>query len=151
MASGRTRVDSVAELPADRLAPRMRVQGPGAQVFPLAICALASLGLLGDIFLPWFGLSPTSPGIPSYSAVSQELVPPLSSPDLVPGTQKWGYLLLACAALLASSSLIALIACIRGRSHIDGGPGRLLLCVAIASSAIIALVVVGSEGHGRLR
>lgn len=74
--------------------------------------------------------------------MSSNLVPPLPFSALVPGTQKWGYLLLAFAALVACSALVALIACVRSRSHLGGGPSRLLLCVAVASFALVVLVIL---------
>jgi hypothetical protein len=138
MASRPTRVN-VAETAGVASLQRVKVRGPGAQVIPLVICTVTSSALVFALYLPWFGISTADP-IPHYSAVSSELVPPLTSSALVPGTQKWGYLLLACAALVAALALAALIGCARSRSHLGGGPSR--LCVAITSLALVVLVIL---------
>jgi hypothetical protein len=108
----------------------LETQGAGAQVIPLLICIFASLGLLGALYLPWYGFS-TPDQIPRYSAVSPYLVPPVSSSAFAPGTQKWGYLILAVAVLIAGLAVTSLIACLKSQSHLSGGPSRLLLCLAI--------------------
>jgi len=66
---------------------------------------------------PGFGISTPDP-IHHYSALSPDLVPPTSPSALVPGTQKWGYLLLAGVALVAGLAVVALIACVKSRSHL---------------------------------
>ena len=105
---------------------------------PLGLSILASCGLVGAIQLPWFGISTSDP-IPSYSAIS---MPPMASLGLAPGSQEWGYLLMSLAILVAALGLIALASCVRGRSHLRGGPGRLLLCLGVASSPLVPVVIL---------
>ncbi len=134
-------VDSIGDRLRDSPNETGMTQGVGAQVVPLAVCTVASFALVGALYLPWFGISTRDP-IPRYSALSSDLVPPLHSSALVPGTQKWGYLLFASAALVAGLALAALIVCVRSRSHLGGGPSRLLPCVAITSLALVVLVIL---------
>lgn len=120
-----------------------RVQGPGAQVIPLMVSVIASSAFVGSLFLPWFGLWPhgTDP-IPQYRAVFPGPVPPASPSALTPGTWKWGDLLLACGLLITALALITLTTSVRGRNHEFGGSDFLFWSLALASLALIPLVIM---------
>jgi hypothetical protein len=115
---------------------------PRVQVISLFVCALASFTLVPVTHVPWFGPFSNTAVEPQYSAVSGVLVPPGSPAGMVPGTQSWGYLLIAWSALLAGLAVAALCICtfsrrfryVRGASH-------LLVAVGIAALILVALVV----------
>jgi hypothetical protein len=114
------------------------------QVVPLCICVVASIAFVAAATnLPWFGDSTTNPAAPQYSAVSASglYVPPGSSAGLSPGTQSWGYLMVACSVLLTVLALIAVAACAISRHGHRQGLHGLLLWVGVASLVLIALVV----------
>jgi hypothetical protein len=111
------------------------------QVIPLFICAAASSAFIPATNLPWFGAFSSDNPAPQYSAVSGLLVPPGSPAALVPGTQSWGYLLVAWSALLAALAVVAAVACVLSRNRIARGLSGLLICVGIASLVLVALVV----------
>ncbi len=128
-----------------------RPKGPGengrtrvrVQVVSLCICAVASSAFVAAATnLPWFGdLSPGNPS-PQYSAVSASglYAPPGSQAALGPGTQSWGYLLVAWSALLTVLAVIAVAACVLSRHRRRGGV-NVLLSVGIASLVLIALII----------
>ena len=142
VSSPSTRVDLFGDPPWDSsTGEKKRTYRRGPQIVALLICTLASSAFVATIPLPWFGfIDPSNPS-PQYNAVSQDLAPPLSSPGLAPGTQGWGYLLVVCSVLVAGLAVVAIIACVRRRNR-SAGTNRLLLCVAIASLDLIALVVL---------
>lgn len=118
------------------------------QIVPICICVVASVAfVLSASNLPWFGGS--DPSIPRFSAISASglYVSPGSSAGLAPGTQSWGYLMVAWSLLLVVLALIAAVACaVRRRSH-RRGPHGLLLCVGVVSLVLIALVIPESMAH----
>jgi hypothetical protein len=113
------------------------------QIIPLIVCALASSAFVAAANLPWFGFVGT--GIPSdhYSALAPELAPPRSGlTGLIPGSQSWGFLLVAWSVLVAGLALGAVIACARNPLSQVRRLNRLLLSVALASLVLISLVVL---------
>lgn len=113
------------------------------QVIPLCICAVASSAFVAATNLPWFGDLSSGNGSPQYSAVSASglYAPPGSQADFGPGTQGWGYLLMAWSALLTVLAVTAIAACVVSRHRRRGGLNVLLLSVGIASLVLIALTV----------
>lgn len=107
------------------------------------MAAVASSALVAATHLPWFGPFSNDGVDPQYSAISGVLVSPGSPAGLVPGTQHWGYLMVAWSVLLAGLAVVAAVSCaasrrfrcVRGLSHV-------LLSVAIVSLILIALVVL---------
>jgi hypothetical protein len=130
-----SREDLVA--PAERWDDASRTR-PRVQVVWLSVCALSSLALAAATHLPWFG-SPANEVEPEYSAVSGFLVPPGSPAGVIPGTQNWGYLIVAASILLAASAAVAAIVCAfsgrirhrRGLSHALAAVGTLSLLLVL--------------------
>ncbi len=58
-----------------------------------------------------------------------------------PGTQSWGYLLVAWSALLTVLAVTAIAACVLSRHRRRGSLNVLLLSVGTASLVLIALIV----------
>jgi hypothetical protein len=115
---------------------------PRVQVVSLFICALASFTLIPVTHLPWFGPFSDTAVEPQYSAVSGVLVPPGSLGGIVPGTQNWGYLLIAWSAFLAGLGVVALCVCaVSRRFRYVRGVSHLLVAVGIAALILLALVV----------
>jgi hypothetical protein len=122
---------------------------PRVQVVPLCLCAAASAGVAAATRLPWFGSISGDPTAPEYSAVSPVLRSPNVPAGLLPGTQGWGWLLVAWSALLAVTAVVAAVACAaRGARHARG-VRRLLLGVGVGSLVLVALVA--SELTGRVQ
>jgi hypothetical protein len=113
------------------------------QVVPLCICAVASSAFVSATNLPWFGDLSSGNGSLQYSAVSASglYAPPGSQTALRPGTQSWGYLLVAWSALLTVLAVTAIAACVVSRHRRRAGLNVLLLSVGIASVVLIALIV----------
>lgn len=139
---------------AERLIARPKRSGENGQtrvrvlVIPLCICAVASSAFVAATNLPWFGdLSSGNPTL-QFSAVSISGL--YGSPTgLAPGTQNWGYLLVAWSALLTVLAVAAVAACVLSRHWHRGRPSGLLLGVGIASLVLIALVI--PEFTGRIQ
>jgi hypothetical protein len=113
------------------------------QVIPLCICAVASSAFVAATNLPWFGDLSSGNGSPQYSAVSASglYTPPGSQAALGPGTQGWGYLLVAWSALLTVLAVTAIAACVVSRHRRRGSLNVMLLSVGTASLVLIALIV----------
>jgi len=114
---------------------------PRVQVISLCICAGAALAFVAATNLPWFGAFVSDNPEPQYSALSVSSVLPSAQAGLVPGTQSWGYLLVAWSALLAALAVASTVACVLGRHRKARGLSRLLLCVGGASLVLVALVL----------
>ena len=111
------------------------------QVISLCLCAGGAVAFLAATNLPWFGAFASENPVPQYSALSVTSVLPNGQAGLVPGTQSWGYLLVAWSALLAALAVAATVVCALGRRRSARDLSRLLLCVGGASLVLIALVV----------
>jgi hypothetical protein len=117
---------------------------PRVQVVPLFLCAVASAAVAAAAHLPWFGSIAGDPTAPEYAAVS-----PILPAGLLPGTQGWGFLLVAWSALLAVLAVVAAVVCAaRGARH-PRGVRRLLTGVGVGSLVLVALVA--AELSGRVR
>ena len=95
---------------------------PRVQVISLFVAVVASSALVAATHLPWFGPFSSDGVNPHYSAVSGVLVPPGSPAGLVPGTQKWGYVIIAWSVLLAGLALVAAVSVCR-ESSLPTRPG----------------------------
>lgn len=102
----------------------------------LCVCAAATGAIVLTLHLPWFG-SPGDPSVPQFSAVSGELW----RTGLVPGAQSWGYLITAWSILLVVLAMVAAIACALRRPHNRWPMSGFLLCLAVASLVLMALVL----------
>jgi NO-binding membrane sensor protein with MHYT domain len=102
-----------------------------------------SLALAAATHLPWFG-SATNDGVePHYSAVSGFLVPPGSPAGVVPGTQNWGYLIVAVSMLLAVSAAATAAVCAFSRRFRDLRTlSHALAAVATVSALLVAVVAL---------
>ena len=112
----------------------------------LAICALAAIGCGLTTELPWFGVSVggdfTSP---NFSALSAALAsPPFGSNSLKPGTQSWGFLILAGSLVLGGLAFVAALKCITSRKADTRGPMRLMLGIIVGAGGLISLVIAES-------
>ena len=119
------------------------------QVIPLCICGVASSAFVAATNLPWFGDLSSGDPSPQFSAVSASGIyaPPGSPAGLGPGTQTWGYLLVAWSVLLTVLAVIAVAACVLSRHRHRAGPNGFLLGVGIASLVLIALVTAEFTGR----
>jgi hypothetical protein len=136
-----SREDLVA--PAERWDDGGRTR-PGVQVAWLSVCATSSLALASATHLPWFG-SPANDGVePQYSAVSGFLVPPGSPAGVVPGTQSWGYVIIAVSILLAASAAAAAVVCARSR-RFRRMRGLSHALAAVGMVSVLLAVVVALE------
>jgi len=111
------------------------------QVISLCLCAAAALSLIAATNLPWFGAFVSDGPEPQYSALSVISLPPGPEAGLVPGTQSWGYLLVAWSALLGALAVAAILVRALRRNREGRGLSRLLLCVGGASLVLVALVI----------
>lgn len=109
------------------------------QVLPLCLCALSSVAVAAATHLPWFGSIPGDPTVPEYSAVSPLLVPPDAPAGLVPGTQSWGYLVVAWSVLLGVTAVVAVVACVVCARR-PRAVGRMLVAVGVGSLVLVGLV-----------
>jgi hypothetical protein len=117
---------------------------PRVQVTWLSVCVISSLALAAATHLPWFG-SPANDGVePHYSAVSGYLVPPGSPAGVVPGTQNWGYLIVAVSVLLAVSAAAVAVACSFSR-RFRGRRGLSRALAAVGTVSILLVLVVALE------
>jgi hypothetical protein len=121
-------------------------------VFPLAMCALGSLGLAASTFLPWYG-SDTVTSVSMWhlseetSALSTFLLPSVGSSSYSPGTVHWGYLMLGLSCAVAALSGIALIVVPpRKESKIQGA---MPLLYAIVIAALTLAVLVAFEARAK--
>jgi len=109
---------------------------PRVQVILLCICTASSGAMVVATHLPWFG-SLSDNSVPERSAVSGELW----RTGLVPGTQSWGYLLVAWSALLGVLALFAALACALDSPRRHWPLSRILLCPGVAALVLVALVL----------
>jgi uncharacterized membrane protein YhaH (DUF805 family) len=109
---------------------------PRVQVLSLCVCAAAAGAIVATLHLPWFG-SPGDPSVQQFSAVSPELW----RTGLVPAAQSWGYLITAWSILLVVLALVDAIVCALRRPHDRRRMSGFLLCLAIASVLLMALVL----------
>ena len=72
---------------------------------------MSALAVTAAAHLPWFGPFANDGPEPQYSAVSAYLVPPGSPAGMVPGTQSWGYLIVALSILLAVAAAALALVC----------------------------------------
>jgi formate hydrogenlyase subunit 4 len=91
---------------------------------------------VATLHLPWFG-SPGDPTVQQFSAVSGELW----RTGIVPASQGWGYLIAAWSVLLVVLALLAAIVCVLRSPRNRSPMGGLLLCIAVASVLLVALVL----------
>jgi hypothetical protein len=68
---------------------------------------------------------------------------------LVPASQSWGYLIAAWSVLLVVLALLGAIACALPRPRNRWPMGGFLLCIAVASVVLIALVVAELTSHAQ--
>jgi uncharacterized BrkB/YihY/UPF0761 family membrane protein len=119
--------------------PELDAEGhtrPRVQVLSLCVCAVAAGAIVAAVHLPWFG-SVGNDSVPKFSAISGALW----RTGLVPGSQDWGYLVVAWSALLVVGALVAAFACAFRRSHSRPPLSGLLLCLALASVVLVAIVL----------
>jgi hypothetical protein len=117
---------------------------PRVQVVSLSVCAGAAGAVLASLHLPWFG-SLGDPTVVQFSAVSGDLW----RTGLVPASQSWGYLIAAWSALLVVLALLAAIACALPRPRNQWPMSGVLLCIAVASVMLIALVLAEVTSHAQ--
>lgn len=108
---------------------------PRVQVLSLCVCAAGAAATAAAAHLPWFG-SLADASVPEFSAVSGLLW----RTGLVPGSQSWGYLVVAWSALLTTLALLGMLACTLRRSRQTWPMNGLLLCLGAASLVLVALV-----------
>jgi hypothetical protein len=112
-------------------------------VLALGICTLATAGCGATTALPWLGI-PEGGGATTtnFSALSGALAsPPLGSDGLKPGTQSWGFFLLAWSLVLSCLAFVAVLRCITSRDAGTRGPIRLMLGVVIGAGGLVVLVI----------
>lgn len=123
------------------------VAGSPSPVFPLAMCALGSLGLAASTLLPWYG-SDTVTSVSMWhlseeaSALSTFLLPSVGSSSYSPGTYHWGYLILGLSCAVAALSGIALIAVPHRKESKLKGAMPLLCMIVLAALTLVVLVVL---------
>jgi hypothetical protein len=110
----------------------------------LSVCAAAAGAIVATLHLPWFG-SLGDPTVQQFSAVSGDLW----RTGLVPASQSWGYLIAAWSLLLVVLALLGAIACALPRPRNRWPVSGFLLCIAVASVVLIALVLAELTSHAQ--
>ena len=81
---------------------------------------------------------------PRFNALSGALsAPPFGSPNLSPGTEDLGFLLLVGAVILSALAVVTALVCVKDRKRRRSGPVGLLLLLSVTLGAggLVAIVI----------
>lgn len=149
MASIRTaaKLDLFDDPPWEASPESLNVARRPSPVFPLAMCALGSMGLAASTFLPWYG-SDTVGSLSVWklsaetNALSTFLLPPAGSSSYSPGTYNWGYLILGLSCAVAVLAGIAILVLPLQSERNIRWSVPLLFGIVIAALTLVVLVAL---------